>query len=110
VLAGKLTWTEAADIAGVSYRNMERMRQQYCAFGYDGIFVQKNGKRHRCVVPFEIVVKVLTLYQRQYLDCDLHDFHGRLRDECGVQVDYSWLVQALEGAGLRSAPKVRTAD
>ena len=44
-MARKLSWTEAAEIAGMSVRNMQRMRQRYKERGYTGLFDQRRGKQ-----------------------------------------------------------------
>ncbi|MCL5745395.1 MAG: hypothetical protein M1541_15975 [Acidobacteria bacterium] len=36
-MAKKLSWIEAAEIAGMSVRNMQRMRQRYVEGGYTGL-------------------------------------------------------------------------
>ena len=42
-MARKLTWIEAAEIAGMSVRNMQRMRARYQEHGYSGLFDQRRG-------------------------------------------------------------------
>ena len=44
-MAKKLTWIEAAEIAGMSVRNMQRMRARYQEGGYTGLFDQRRQKR-----------------------------------------------------------------
>ena len=36
-MAKKLTWIEAAEIAGMSVRSMQRKRQAYIDYGYTGL-------------------------------------------------------------------------
>ena len=43
-IAKKVTWIEAAEIAGMSVRNMQRKRQAYQDYGYDGLFDQRRGE------------------------------------------------------------------
>ena len=43
-MATKLTWIEAAEIAGMSVRNMQRKRQVYQEYGYSGLFDRRHGK------------------------------------------------------------------
>ncbi len=74
-MAKKLTWIEAAEIAGMSVRNMQRMRQRYQEHGYTGLFDQRRGKRSIHRVPMETAERVLALYR-------------------------DWVKQALQGAGL----------
>jgi len=99
-MAKKLTWIEAAEIAGMSVRNMQRKRQGYQKYGYTGLFDQRRGKRSIHRVPMETAEKVLALYQEQYFDLSVLHFHEKLRDEHGIRISYSWVKQALQAAGL----------
>jgi hypothetical protein len=82
-MAKKLTWIEAAEIAGMSVRNMQRKRQAYQEFGYTGLFDQRRGKRSIHRVPMETAEKVLELYQQQFFDLSVRHFHEKLREEPG---------------------------
>lgn len=106
-MARKLTWIEAAEIAGMSVRNMQRMRARYQEHGYDGLFDQRRGKRSVHRVPMETAEKVLALYQERYFDLSVRHFHEKLRDEHQIGLSYSWVKQALQGAGLVARRKRR---
>ena len=67
-MAKKITWIEAAEIAGMSVRNMQRKRQSYQEYGYTGLFDQRRGKRSIHRVPMETAEKVLELFQTTYFD------------------------------------------
>lgn len=99
-MAKRISWMAAAEIAGVSDRTMRRMKQRYEEFGYDGLFDQRRGKRSIHRVPLETAERVLALYQEQYFDFSVLHFHEKLRKEHNIQVSYSWVKQALQGAGL----------
>ena len=99
-MAKKLTWIEAAEIAGMSVRNMQRMRQRYIEGGYTGLFDQRRGKRSIHRVPMETAEKVLALFREKYYDFNVRHFHEKLRDREGIGLSYSWVKQALQGAGL----------
>jgi transposase len=43
-MAKKISWMEAAEIAGVTDRTMRRMRERYQEFGYYGLFDQRARK------------------------------------------------------------------
>ena len=43
-LAKKITWWQAAEIIGISDRQMRRWRERYEEFGYDGLFDRRRGK------------------------------------------------------------------
>ena len=106
-MAKKLTWMEAAEIAGMSVRSMRRKRQAYMDHGYNGLFDQRRGKRSYHRVPMATAEKVLALYQEHYYDLNVRHFHEKLRAEHAIQLSYSWVKQALQGAGLVARKKKR---
>ena len=99
-MAKKLTWIEAAEIAGMSVRNMQRKRQAYQEHGYNGLFDRRQGKNSYHRVPMELAERVLALYRDQYFDLNVRHFHEKLQAEEGIRLSYSWVKQALQGAGL----------
>jgi transposase len=99
-MARKLTWIQAAEIAGMSVRNMQRKRQCYQEHGYDGLFDQRRGKRSIHRVPMATAERVLALYRDKYPDFNVRHFHEKLKETEGIQLSYSWVKQALQGAGL----------
>jgi len=106
-MAKKLTWIEAAEIAGMSVRNMQRMRQRYVERGYTGLFDQRRGRRSIHRIPMETAERVLALYRDQYSDCNVRHFHEKLTEQEGIGISYSWVKQALQGAGLVTKRKRR---
>lgn len=99
-MAKKISWMAAAEIAGVTDRTMRRIRRRYEEFGYTGLFDQRRGKRSIHRIPLETVEQVLGLYQEQYFDFSVRHFHEKLQEEHDIEVSYSWVKQALQGAGL----------
>ena len=99
-MAKKLSWIEAAEIAGMSVRNMQRMRQRYQEGGYSGLFDQRRGKRSIHRIPMETAETVLRLYQETYFDLSVRHFHEKLQEDHAIGLSYSWVKQALQGAGL----------
>jgi hypothetical protein len=99
-MAKKLTWIEAAEIAGMSVRNMQRKREAYIDYGYTGLADQRRGKRSYHRIPMATAEKVLALYQERYFDLNVRHFHEKLRQEHQIEISYSWVKQALQGAGL----------
>jgi hypothetical protein len=51
-------------------------------------------------IPMETAERVLHLYQDKYSDFNVRHFHEKLREVEGIQISYSWVRQALQGAGL----------
>jgi transposase len=99
-MAKKLSWLEAAEIAGMSVRNMQRKRQAYVEYGYTGLFDQRRGQRSIHRVPMETAERVLALYRDRYFDLNVRHLHEKLREDEGIPLSYSWVKQALQGAGL----------
>jgi len=99
-MAKKISWLEAAEIVGVTDRTMRRIRERYQEFGYTGLFDQRRGKRSIHRIPMQTAEEVLRLYGEVYFDLNIRHFHEKLRDEHGIDLSYTWVQQALQGAGL----------
>ena len=98
-MAKRLSWIEAAEIAGMSVRNMQRMRQRYQEFGYRGLFDQRRGKRSVHRIPMETAERVLEVYQERYFDLSVRHFHEKLGEEHGIGISYSWSNRHCRGRG-----------
>ena len=48
----------------------------------------------------ETLEKVLHLYREQYFDFNVRHFHEKLSEEHDIQLSYTWVKLALQGAGL----------
>ena len=99
-LAGKLKWWEAAQIVGVTDRTMRRWRERYEEHGYDGLYDRRKGKPSPQKVPLKTVEKVLELYRETYFDFNVRHFQEKLVEEHNIQLSYTWVKLALQGAGL----------
>ena len=99
-MAKKISWMEASEIAGVTDRTMRRIRERYQEFGYTGLFDQRRGKRSTHRIPMEIAEEVLRLYREEYFDLNMRHFHEKLREKHAIELSYTWVQQALQGAGL----------
>src|SRR5215467_7978980 len=97
-MAGKLKWWEAAEIIGVSDRSMRRWRERYEEFGYDGLCDRRKGRPSPKRVPLKIGEEVLRLYREQYFDFNVRHFHEKLVEEHRIEISYTWVKAALQGA------------
>jgi transposase len=109
-IAQKITWVDAAEIAGLSARTMLRIREKYEAFGYDGLYEQQRRKRLVHRVPLATAEKVLVLYRESYSGMSLRRFHQKLGREYGIRISYSWVRQAVTGAGLAPVQREKTRE
>src|SRR5712692_9621746 len=99
-MAKRITWWQAAEIIGISDRQMRRWRERYEAFGYDGLFDRRRGTPSPKRVPLAQGEQVLGLYREKYFDLNVRHFHEKLREEHPVELSYTWVKLALQGAGL----------
>jgi len=108
-MAKKITWWQAAEILGISDRHMRRCRERYEEEGYNGLFDRRCGKPSSRRVPVATVEKVFALYRERYFDLNVQHFHEKLGAEHGIELSYSWVKQALQGAGLVARGRKRGA-
>ena len=105
--ARKITWWQAAEIVGISDRHMRRIRERYEEFGYDGLFDRRRGKPSPKRVPVATVEKVLALYREKYFDLNVRHFHEKLSEQHQMDLSYTWVKSALQGAGLVARQRQR---
>jgi transposase len=98
-MAKKITWWTAAEIIGVSDRTIRRMRERLEREGYSGLADRRRGKASSHRVPLKTAEEVLRLYQEQYSDFNVRHFHEKLKELHGIEISYTWVYQALTGAG-----------
>src|ERR1700741_1672288 len=108
-MAKKITWWQAAEILGISDRHMRRIRERYDEECYNGLLDRRRGKPSRRRVPVATVEKVFALYREKYFDLNVQHFHEKLQSEHGIELSYSWVRRALQGAGLVTRGRKRGA-
>src|ERR1700680_281191 len=106
-LAKRITWWQAAEIIGISDRQMRRWRERYEEFGFRGLFDRRRGKPSPKRVPVATLERVLELYREQYFDLNVRHFHEKLSGEHGIELSYSWVKGVLQGAGLMGRGRKR---
>ena len=106
-MAKRITWWQAAEILGISCRQMQRWKTRFEHEGYEGLFDRRRGIPSPKRVPLETVETVLRLYQEQYFDFNVRHFHEKLNSEHNIQLSYTWVKQALQGAGLVKSRRKR---
>ena len=108
-MAKKITWWQAAEILGISDRHMRRWRERYVEEGYTGLLDRRRGQPSRRRVAMATVEKVFALYREKYFDLNVQHFHEKLQAEHGIELSYTWVKQALQGAGLVARGRKRGA-
>src|ERR1019366_7100651 len=116
-MAKKITWWQAAEIVGISDRQMRRWRERYEEFGFRGLFDRRRGKPSPKRVAVAVVEKVLGLYREKYFDLNVRHFHEKLQEEHPPGGDQLQLGEGVaarggdggQGAQARSASQVASA-
>ena len=108
-MSKEITWIQAAEILGMSDRNMRRYRNRLAKGGYDGMSLidQRTKRPSPKRVPMATAEKVLQLYREQYFDFNVRHFHEKLIEEHEVELSYTWVKNALQSAGLVGRKKKR---
>jgi transposase len=99
-MSGQISWVQAAEIIGVSDRQMRRWRERLEVHGYDGLFDRRRQRPSPKRVALATVEQVLRLYREQYADCNVQHFHELLGERHHLDLSYSWVKAALQTAGL----------
>jgi transposase len=99
-MAKKITWGQAAEIIGISDRQMRRWYERYREFGYDGLYDRRWRRPSPKRVPVETVEQVLGLYRERYAGLNVRHFAEKLREQHHIGLSYTWIKTALQGAGL----------
>jgi transposase len=107
-MAKRISWLSAAEIIGVTPRTMRRWRERMEEQGYDGLRDRRKGKTSQRRVALETCEAVLRLYQEKYFDLNVRHFHEKLKEVEGIELSYTWVKQALQGAGLVARKRRRS--
>ena len=84
-MAKKITWWQAAEIIGMSDRQMRRLHLTVSGTRYDGLIDQQVGQPSSKRVPLAVVAEVFRLYREKYFDLNVRHFHEKLQEEHGIR-------------------------
>lgn len=99
-MSGRINWIQAAEILGISDRQMRRWKKRYELYGYDGLYDRRRKMPSPRRVSLETATKILTLYREKYFDFNMSHFYDKLRKDHNIHISYNWIRLALQGAGL----------
>jgi transposase len=104
-IAKKITWDQAAEVLGISYSAMGRLRRLYERRGFDGFWVRARRQGRLPTVPLATIEKILLLYQDKYPHLDTHSFCQKLSRRHGIHLSQDLVGQVLSEAGLVGEPR-----
>jgi transposase len=97
---GEIKWWQAAELIGISERQMRRWRKRLEEQGPKGLLDRRRGTPSPRRIAKEQAEEVLSLYQDRYFDLNVRHFHQKLGQEHQIGLSYTWVKQALQAAGL----------
>jgi len=106
-MSGKILWMQAAEILGITDRQMRRWKRRYELRGYDGLYDRRRKIPSPRRIPLEKAERILRLYRDKYFDFNMSHFYDKLKNTHHMNVSYNWVRLALQGAGLIERRKKR---
>lgn len=106
-MSGEIKWYQAAQILGISDRQMRRVKCGYEKYGFGDLVDRRKGIPSPNRIPVEVAEKIVRLYREEYFDFNVKHFHEELQGEHGVRVSYTWTKLLLQEAGLVKKAKKR---
>jgi transposase len=98
--AGKIKWWQAAELMGISSRQLRRWRKRLEEHGHKGLLDRRRGTPSRRRVAKAKSEEVLSLYRDKYFDLNVRHFHEKLVEDHQIGLSYTWVKQTLQTAGL----------
>ncbi len=99
-VAGRLSWLQAADILGITPRQIRRLHQVYRRDGVKAIQDHRGGKPRRRRVPLQVLQELFRLRREKYPDFSVTHFHEHITERHGLKLSYTYCKQVLQDAGL----------
>src|SRR5246500_1090415 len=99
-IARQLSWVQAADIVGVTPRQMRRIRWKVEHYGLDAVMDQGGGGPRRKRIKAGTIELLCRLKRDVYPDFSLQHFYEQVTEKHGVKVSYNWLWLMLQEAGV----------
>ena len=98
-IAKEITWIQAAQICGISDRQMRRLKREFERRGYEAVIDQRGRTLRRQRIALATLEQVCALKRERYADFSVQHFWEKLTAEHGTAISH--LDQAdLAGRGL----------
>src|SRR6266487_2505625 len=100
-MSGQFTWSQAAEIIGITDRSMRRWRKRLSTGGgYADLLDRRTRRPSAKRIDMAVVERVLKLYREKYFDLNVKHFVEKLHGEEQISLSYTWVKTALQNAGL----------
>jgi len=99
-IAKQITWIQAAQICGMSDRQMRRLKREFERRGYEAVIDHRGRTARRQRIALATLEQVCALKRDRYPDFSVQHFWEKLTAEHGIAISYTWTKLTLQGAGL----------
>jgi transposase len=99
-IAKQISWVQAAEIVGVTPRQMRRIRWKVEHDGVDAVMDQRGGRPRRKRIKAGTIELLCRLKRDVYPDFSLRHFYEHVSEKHGVRVSYNWLRLMLQEAEI----------
>lgn len=98
-IEGKIRWIDAANILGVSARQVLRLKRAVERNGIE-YFMTVRGKARRRRIALRTFEELKRLKREQYEDFSVRHFYEQATEKHGLKLSYGTCLRALQEAGL----------
>jgi len=95
-----LTWMQAADILGITPRQMRRIRADWQEGGHEALMDHRCGRFVKVKILAEDVREICRLKREVYPDFNMKHFHEQLTEKHGFELSYTWTRRLLQEADI----------
>jgi transposase len=96
----QLSWVPAAEVLGISARQMRRLRCKVERGGISAVMEQRGGRPRRKRIKAGTIELLCPLKRDVYADFSLRHCYEHVTEKHGVNVSYNWLRLMLQDAGM----------
>ena len=99
-IEGRIRWIQAADILGLSPRQIRRLKGRFALWGQKGLEDWRRGRPMHKRIPERTVRELCRLKRELYPDFSVRHFHQFATEKHGLKISETWTRVVLQTAGL----------
>jgi transposase len=99
-IARQLTWLQAAEVLGISARQVRRIRKAVECHGMEAVLDQRGGRPRRRRIKAGTIELLCRLKRDLYQDFSVRHFYEHVSEKHQLKVSYNWLRLMLQEAGV----------
>ena len=99
-IAKQLSWIQAAQVLGITSRQMRRIRRVVERYGMEAVMDRRGGRTVRRRIKAGVIEMLCRLKRDIYADFSVRHFYEQVTEKHAVKVSYNWLRLMLQEAGV----------